>query len=140
MKYIILFLGIVFFSCQQKDKVAERIIAKLLKEQQDCWNEGDIKCFMKHYWKSDSLKFITKDGITYGWENTLKRYQKKYSDKALMGELQFDILSIEPFSDKAVMVIGKWQLYREAGDIGGHFTLIWKRVNGRWVITSDHTS
>ena len=29
---------------------------------------------------------------------------------------------------------------KEKENIGGYFSLIWKRVDGKWVIISDHTS
>ena len=73
-------------------------ILKIMKQQEDCWNEGDLECFMKGYWKSDSLKFIGKKGITYGWGNTLERYRKNYPDKESMGTLKFEIKS--PISPK----------------------------------------
>jgi hypothetical protein len=36
--------------------------------------------------------------------------------------------------------VGKWHLIRSVGDVGGHYTLLVKRINGKWVIISDHTS
>ena len=48
----------------------EASIRGLLDEQTRSWNRGDIDGFMKTYWKSDSLMFVGKSGITYGWENT----------------------------------------------------------------------
>jgi ketosteroid isomerase-like protein len=37
-------------------------------------------------------------------------------------------------------VIGKWHLKREAGDLSGHFTLLWKKIKGQWLIVADHSS
>ncbi len=38
-------------------------------------------------------------------------------------------------------VVGRWQLARPAaGDLGGHFLLVFRRVEGRWVIVADHSS
>jgi hypothetical protein len=31
-------------------------------------------------------------------------------------------------------------LKRSIGDVRGHFTLIWRKIKGRWVIVSDHSS
>ena len=126
------------FSCTQNSGNLE--IINSMQEQVTCWNNGDIDCFMETYWKSDSLKFISKDGITYGWKKTLDRYKTKYPDKAHMGVLSFDILVVEELGNDAVHVVGKWFLKREKGDVGGHFTLLWKQINGKWVIISDHTS
>ena len=47
-----------------------------MQEQENAWNEGDLNGFMKHYWKSDSLRFIGKSGLNYGWQKTLDNYKK----------------------------------------------------------------
>ena len=39
-------------------------ITNLLKYQEFRWNDGDIDGYMEGYLDSDSLKFITKKGIT----------------------------------------------------------------------------
>lgn len=109
-------------------------------EQQVAWNKGDLDEFMLSYWNSDSLKFIGKSGITYGWKSTLANYKKNYPDKSTMGELTFTIISVDELSKTGCYVIGKWNLKREKGDVGGYFTLLWKKIDGKWVIVIDHTS
>ena len=118
----------------------ESEIRGVLAAQQDCWNAGDIPCFMEGYWKSDQLVFVGKDGLTYGWQTTLERYQKNYPDKVAMGQLTFDILEIYPLSADYWFVIGKWSLERSAGNVAGHFTLLFRQMDGEWVIVSDHSS
>ncbi|RYY67829.1 MAG: DUF4440 domain-containing protein, partial [Chitinophagaceae bacterium] len=53
---------------QSKD---EQSILSSISYQQKAWNNGDLVSFMDTYWKSDSLMFIGKSGVTYGWQNTL---------------------------------------------------------------------
>ena len=124
-------------SAQNKDELA---IRKSLNEQLDAWNKGDIPRFMEPYWKSDSLMFIGKSGITYGWQETLNNYKKGYPDAAAMGKLDFDILQVRRLSGDHFFVVGKWHLARTIGDVGGHFTLLFRKVDGRWVIVADHSS
>ena len=57
-----------------------------------------------------------------------------------MGQLTFGVKSIEKLSRKVIMLIGTWDLDRESGAIGGHFTLMWKKIKGKWVVIADHTS
>ena len=38
---------------------------------------------MEGYWKSESLKFYGANGVTYGWDNTLERYQKLTLQKTI---------------------------------------------------------
>lgn len=124
----------------QKENKMKPVIEKIMHEQQVAWNKGDLDAFMLSYWNSDSLKFIGKNGITYGWKSTLANYKKSYPDKATMGELTFTIISVEELSKTSCYVIGKWDLKREKGDVGGYYTLLWKKIDGKWVIVIDHTS
>jgi len=118
----------------------EQEIRELLSEQTLAWNDGNIDRFMKTYWQSDSLMFIGKNGITYGWANTRDNYKKNYPDRNAMGKLSFNIVMIRRLSPDYFQVIGKWNLQRQVGDLSGHFTLLLKMISGKWLIVSDHSS
>lgn len=142
-----LILFTVFASCvnyslyaQNATDKEEKLIRTLLDHQVQAWNEGNIERFMTTYWKSDSLMFIGKNGVTYGWANTLNNYRKNYPDTAAMGKLSFDILYIKRLSFQYFQVIGKWKLQRSIGDLAGHYSLLIKKISGKWVIVSDHSS
>jgi ketosteroid isomerase-like protein len=122
-----------------QDKNA-RAILKLLDTQTAAWNKGDLQGFMKGYWENDSLRFIGKSGITYGWNNTLANYKRGYPDTAAMGKLQFTILVVKKLSSRYYEVVGKWYLKRSIGDASGHYTLLLRKIKGSWVIVSDHSS
>jgi ketosteroid isomerase-like protein len=126
-----------FTFAQSKDESA---IRGILDNQTAAWNRGDIDGFMKGYWENDSLMFIGKSGVTYGWSNTLKNYKKNYPDTATMGKLAFTLIEVKKLSKEYYHVTGKWFLKRSIGDIGGHYTLLFRKINGRWVIISDHSS
>jgi ketosteroid isomerase-like protein len=115
-------------------------IREVLETQNAAWNRGDIDGFMNGYWENDSLMFIGKSGVTYGWTNTLNNYKKGYPDTAAMGKLAFTLIQLKNLSKEYYHVTGKWFLKRSVGDIGGHFTLLFRKINGRWVIISDHSS
>jgi hypothetical protein len=57
-----------------------------------------------------------------------------------MGQLKFDILHLKRLGKKHYFVVGKWYLKRSVGDVGGHYTLIFQKIKGKWVIVSDHSS
>ena len=135
-------LLLLFLAIQTKTEAqkADQSIRKLLNEQTLAWNRGDLEGFMQGYWKTDSLCFIGKSGVTYGWNNTLANYKKGYPDTAAMGKLQFTILHVQLLSKQYAQVIGKWHLTRSIGNVQGHFTLLLRRLNGQWVIVSDHSS
>ncbi len=136
--YTLLFLLISVTSIgQSKDEAAVR---KVLATQNEAWNRGDVNTFMKGYWESDSLMFIGSSGITYGYNNTLANYKKRYPDTTSMGKLTFNLIQVKRLSSEYYHVIGKWSLQRSIGDIGGHFTLVFRKINGGWLIISDHSS
>lgn len=133
-------IAVLFFTsvpAQSNDEVA---IRSEIEKQRLAWNAGDVERFMDTYWQSDSLMFIGKSGVTYGWKNTLANYKKSYPDAAAMGKLDFDILKVERLSGAYFFVVGKWHLTRSIGDVGGHFTLLFKKEKNKWVIVADHSS
>lgn len=133
----ILLFFIQNISAQQKNK--EEIL-HLLQFQEDAWNNGNIDLFMTGYWNDDSLAFVGSKSVTYGWKNTIANYKKSYPDTVTMGKLHFDILKVDVLDKKNAFVIGKWHLTRSIGDVGGHFTLLFKKFGNHWFIVVDHTS
>lgn len=141
MKKVIIYF--FMFSCMysfaQIEKGDVKTVSNNMKAQVLAWNNADIKGFMDHYWNSDSLMFIGSKGVTYGWQKTYDNYVKNYPNKEAMGILKFTIIKTEQLSKTSVYIIGKWELEKEK-PAGGHFTLLWKKINNKWVIVSDHTS
>jgi uncharacterized protein (TIGR02246 family) len=129
-----------FVSTAQTNEDRKQILA-ILDRQTKAWNDGKVEDFMNGYWESDSLMYIGKSGVTYGYKSTLERYKKNYPDKSTMGMLKFDIIKVDFISKDACFVVGKWHLTRpEKGDVGGHYTLLWRKMKGNWVIVADHSS
>lgn len=125
------------FTQPSKDEAA---IRGIMANQVDAWNKGNIDAFMKGYWNDDSLIFIGKSGPSYGYRQALTNYKKNYSGPDQMGKLFFDLLKVKRLSADYYFVIGKWFLKRKAGDIGGIYTLLFRKINGQWRIIVDHTS
>lgn len=124
----------------QRNRAEENAIRQVMHNQQEAWNRADIEAFMEGYWKSDSLKFIGRNGITYGWQTTLDNYKKSYPTPEAMGKLTFSVLTLDILSETSAFMIGRWHLKRTNDEPGGHFTLLWRKINGKWVIIADHTS
>lgn len=116
------------------------IILGILDKQTQAWNRGDLDNFMVGYWNNDSLMYVGKGGITYGYQRTLENYRKNYGDRARMGKLTFTIIHVNRHARNLFQVVGKWHLERTIGDAGGHFTLLFKKIDGEWVIIADHSS
>lgn len=133
----ILFCCAITTNAQSAD---EKAIRQILHNQTEAWNRGNLEDFMKGYWNNDSLMFIGKSGVTYGYQNTLSNYKKSYNGPDQMGTLTFHLVKVQQLSPDYFFVVGKWHLKRNAGDVGGHYDLIFRKIKGQWVIISDHSS
>ena len=139
---VIISLFLVFTGTAQ-NKMSEKDkneISGLLQKQVEAWNEGNLERFMETYWKSDSLAFVGGSGPTFGWQKTLTNYKKRYPTREEMGQTHFKILRMSKIDKKTVFVIGRFELKREIGDLAGHFTLVIQKIDGKWLIVSDHSS
>ena len=112
-------------------------ILKVMRAQEVAWNSGDLEGFMQGYWKSDSLKFYGRNGLTKGWQNTLDNYKRGYPSKAETGTLNFVINDVSQVEGDNYWVMGEYHLKREVGDADGVFIIIFKKINGEWKIIAD---
>ncbi|MDB5008094.1 MAG: hypothetical protein JWP45_2487 [Mucilaginibacter sp.] len=140
MKKTVLSCLLLLGSCIFLHAQDKQAILKIMENQQNAWNKGDIDGFMQGYWKSDSLLFVGSTAPVHGWQATIERYKKKYPDKAAMGTLIFTILKVELLDKTNAFMLGAWNLKRERDAPGGYFTLWFKKIKGEWKIVVDHTS
>jgi ketosteroid isomerase-like protein len=134
---ILLVLGCGQLMAQSAD---ERAMRQMLAAQVTEWNKGNIEGYMHGYWESDSLQFIGSKGPRYGYATTLAMYKKSYPDADHMGTLTSDIVSMKRLSPEYYFITGTWHLDRKAGNVGGSYTLLLRKIKGKWVIVSDHSS
>lgn len=136
----VLFSQISHANGDQTRGADEAAIRKVLQNQQTAWNRGDVDAFLTGYWHSPELTFSGSSGVSRGWDGVLARYKKNYPDRAAMGVLDFSGLEFRFLGPDAALVLGRWHLKRESGDVGGVFSLVWQRFPDGWKIIHDHTS
>jgi ketosteroid isomerase-like protein len=119
---------------------SERTVRKLLSDQVDAWNAGNIEGYMEGYWKSDSTVFFSGANATHGYNEVLARYRKSYNSREKMGKLEFSDLQIRTVSSSVAIVTGIWKLIRQKDQPWGRFTLIIEAKPDGWRIVYDHTS
>lgn len=125
---------------QSKDEKIKADVRKVMDEQVAAWNTGDIDGFMKGYWNSPQMTFVSGDNVTKGWQPTLERYKKSYDSRAKMGVLSFTDLEITVTSKDSAVVLGRFTLVRENDNPTGLFTLNFRKFKDGWKIIIDHTS
>ena len=138
---ILLFYFVIFLTrCKSTNSCDE--IYDLMQEQEESWNKGNIDDFMNKYWNNDSLIFLGKSGINYGWKKTISNYKNSYKNKNEMGRLEFKNILCKPINKSTHIIAGKWSIFREDSirNIGGYYSLIWVKKDKVWKIIYDHTS
>jgi ketosteroid isomerase-like protein len=148
MKYSYLVpLVVLLISCQSENNKNQHSLAKekskieaVMKQQESDWNNGNLEGYMQAYWKSDSMLFIGKRGLNYGWQTTLDNYRKSYANPTQMGQLIFDNQELKLMNQEHAWAAGKWKLLRKADTLNGSYMLIWKKKKGEWRIIADHSS
>jgi ketosteroid isomerase-like protein len=122
-------------------KKDDSAIRNLLGAQQQAWNSGNLDGYMAGYLKSDELVFTSEGLIRKGWDETYAKYRERYgTDRATMGTLVFDIVSIQSLGGDGAIVLGRWKLTDtpEPGD--GIFSVALRRTAKGWRIVHDHTT
>ncbi len=132
--------SIVFAQNAKRDEKTASEIRKVMDAQVTAWNNGDIDGFMRGYWNSPDLVFVSGANVTRGWQPTIERYKKNYDSRAKMGTLTFADLKFDVLSKNSATVLGSWALARETDNPKGKFTLIFRKFKDGWKIIHDHTS
>lgn len=120
------------------DGVAADLI-QVVQKQSVAWNRGDLAEFMSPYWKDERLTFSSSGKTKRGWQATYENYKKNYPDSKTMGKLTFSELETQELGPDAMLMLGSWHLDREE-PVRGNFSLVWKRIDNKWVIVHDHSS
>jgi ketosteroid isomerase-like protein len=124
---------------------ARREVLAVLTAQANAWNKGDLDTFLDTYWRSphtcfSSASFSGERDTFCGWEALRERYQKRYPDRASMGDLSFKQVEVTPLARDSAYVKGSWGVARKEETLWGDFTLILVKFPEGWKIIDDHTS
>lgn len=136
---LILIFAFSLSSVAQSKEDKAQILA-VMKAQEKAWSNNDLEGFMDGYWKSDSLKFYGRNGVTSGWQKTLANYKKNYPTKNHSGTLSFKINDFSKINKGAYFIMGEYHLERAIGDADGIFMIIFKKIKGKWKIIADTSS
>ncbi len=128
---------------EQRDRAvadAHTTLTGVLVEQVGRWNDGDIAGFMSHYWNDERMTFSSGGTTHRGWQAAYERYQRRYPTRDEMGTLTFSDIAVHRLGDQSAYVTGRWQVAAATADLDGLFTLVFRLIDGRWLIVHDHTS
>jgi uncharacterized protein (TIGR02246 family) len=115
-------------------------IRAVMERQAADWNRGDTDAFLEGY-APDAI--FVGDAVSRGLEDLRARYKKRYPTPDAMGHLTFSEVEVHPLDKDHAFVIGKWKLERKkeaGGDVGGVYTLVFKKTAKGWKVILDHTT
>lgn len=142
---VVLCLFAIESSSQETRPVNKKIKGEILlnfRQQEECWNQKDIICFMEAYSKTEVVQTISDKGVVRGYDNILSNYKKKYFPNGTLGQLFFDRFSFRKLSKKLYFVTGRYNLRLKGTNdlISGWFSVVMKREKKKWAIITDHSS
>ncbi len=121
---------------------AEQSIGRVLSDQAQAWNRGDIDGYMTGYDNSPETTFIGKT-VQHGYKDVLRNYHERYPTRESMGTLTFTDLTVKLLGSDYASVTGRFHLKRTAAagrDASGVFSLLFQQTRMGWKIVLDHTS
>lgn len=104
------------------------------------WNRGDIDGYLAGYWHSDKVRWVSEGTVRYGFEAIAFAYKSRFDTPDKMGTLEVAKLEIQNLSGRDALVFGAWMQTTDSARHQGIFTVHVKKIDGRWLIVSDHSS
>ncbi|MDE8344173.1 MAG: DUF4440 domain-containing protein [Acidocella sp.] len=121
--------------------VTPQILAVMNASAQD-WNRGNLAAFARSYKNSPDILFIGQT-ISHGYAQMLAAYRRHYPTRAVMGQLTFSHLAVQPLDNHFATVTGNYQLERtqaSGGNAHGYFMLVLENTQQGWKIVRDDTT
>ena len=123
------------------DETAERTaILDTIATMQAAWNRGDYAGYMQGF-KNPDVIFVSGGKIKNGWQGALDDYIRNYGPTPdSRGTLTFYDMTVQFLSADAAQLIGHYRLDRPEHPMEGINTRLFRKIDGRWVITLNHVS
>ena len=104
------------------------------------WNRGDVDGYLADYWNSDKVRWVSEGKVHYGFEAIATAFKARFNSPDNMGRLEVTDLDIQLLAENDALVFGAWMLITPAARPHGVFTVHLKKIDGEWLIVSDHSS
>ena len=104
------------------------------------WNRGDIDGYLAAYWNSDKVRWISDGTVLYGFEAIATVCKARFDSPDNMGSLEVANLEIQLLGKNDALVFGFWIQTTPAARRHGVFTDHVTKMDGEWLIVSDHSS
>ena len=104
------------------------------------WNRGDIDGYLSDYWHSDKVRWVSEGKVSYGFEAIASAFKARFNSPENMGKLEVADLEIQLLGESDALVFGAWTQTTRTARRTGVFTVNMKKIDGKWLVVSDHSS
>ncbi|MCH7643901.1 MAG: nuclear transport factor 2 family protein [Myxococcales bacterium] len=118
----------------------EAAIRSVLSAQGEAWNRGDLVDYMASIARGEHTRHIFNNEITVGYTAIEARLQARYPDPSDMGAISYSDLDVSVLAPDAASAFAHWTFQHGDNTFAGVFTLIFREINGSWVIVHDHST
>lgn len=119
---------------------ARKAIFAVIARMQAAWNRGDFRGYMAGF-ENPGVTFVSRGRIQDGWQGTLDHYIRDYGGSPdRRGYLTFFDMTIDMLCRDAAMLVGSYRLIRPQHAQQGINTRLFRKIDGRWVISMNHVS
>jgi len=122
------------------DEPTESAIRALLTAQGQAWNRGDLDGYLSGFWHDPSTRQIFNDVEIVGFEAIEARLRARYAGAPDMGTISFSDLEVVALGPDGAVATAAWSFAHGDTKLLGRFTLVLRKVDGRWLIVHDHSS
>ena len=115
-------------------------ILNVIARMEAAWNRGDFRGYMAGF-RNPDVVFVSGGKFQDGWQGTLDHYVRDYGSSAdTRGKLHFYDMKVDLLSGDAAMLVGRYHLERPTRAAEGVNTRLFRKIDGRWLITLNHVS
>jgi ketosteroid isomerase-like protein len=115
-------------------------ILSTIQRMEDAWNRGDFRGYMAGF-ENPGVVFVSGGKFQQGWQGTLDHYIRDYGGSPeRRGHLHFYNMEIDLLAPDAAMLIGQYRLVRGQRITEGVNTRLFRKIDGKWLITMNHVS
>ena len=119
---------------------AETAILDILRNQETCWNNQDINCYLEAFLPSAHTRSLSPSGILKGFDSIARAYRENWPPEK-MGQLSYQDLHPELLRADLYNVTGRYNLRFQDGALrSGSFSALVQKIDGRWYLVAEHSN
>ncbi len=136
-----LLLTLLAGGCGERPPDALAVVDTMMDRGAEAWNRGDFEAFVGDYAPESTTTFVSGGRVQHGFEWIRQNYAPVFAPDAARDSLRFESLEGRALDDDYLLATARYVLFRgDSVTSSGPFTLVLKRISGRWKIIHDHTS